>query len=609
MYLDSLFFFFFSCGSGKPIAIGGTRYFAGFSAKDDDFVKGSCFEVLAREGEVGKVVACFEDPASREAMVEYLVLWSCRKNGIERRPYWGHRGLLMRLDMHRVERVADCVGSRAMVETYEVYRRRVKFPSNAFYVCDGVRGDTLRVVPPDGEEAVADRGRHERIYEQRAVREELESQKTTTTTASSSSIVRALSRKKTEEDEEEDDDDVMPAQRLSYVMKKPENGMSKRPIAVAIRSPRVIIGREEEEELGQGGDCVFQDDSEEERRRLQVLKGVVEEPVDSSASDVLILSDVEDDGDRDKSSTKRKTLRRSSETKRQSKLKKPKPSMSSLKKIHFEFMEENDDEDVWEYKSVEEDEKKRRRRSTGVSDDDYDDEDEDDDDDGFIVKTGKQDVTLPSQFQASLSASESFCVWLEYIFFCESDSKFRKTLLEDPENMYASCVNKVERRIRSAAEVLGGGGHWYANFGENVRRWSKLGQGSDGRSGLMNVSCQVCGRTSLENFYPLRLHGDCYDAELLWEHGILKIRKGKKKPATVIAGESCRVKVLLFHELYHYKIKCLDSMQKMAKKIVSKDDSLNGEPRKLVETILMKDDWASTMFQHLERLLNDSTTL
>ena len=219
--------------------------------------------------------------------------------------------------------------------------------------------------------------------------------------------------------------------------------------------------------------------------------------------------------------------------------------------------------------------------------------------DDFVVEERGQQVSLPGAFRKSTPLGD-MQLYLEYIYFCENDPSFRDRCEKNPD-IYLPAVARVEKKVKSAAEVLGSGMHWQAACKKLLMQWSSMA--TVGARSVGKEHCDVCNK-SRDHVYQVRLSGYNYDSQRFMNRGVLNMSKTDstgKSSATIQVGSSCLEKANLFHNLFHFRFGSLTLVEKQVKRIVDKSPHLNSDEnaRKLIELVLVP-AFVRTRLQKLE---------
>ncbi len=529
------------------------------------------------DGRFGRIsVMWTEKSGERKATFVELLLLQRPEQDL---PYHGPAGLELLVDEYHTCRFASLRG-KIVVEDMATFRRRdaASFGPDVFYICDYVdkqRGLRHAEAPfkSQGPQAL----RVQRHVAHHVSPQEVEGLKVVRAPAPSASA-RAESPVKTS---------VLEPEEMVRAYQMVRHGDSRRRVPVlsereAAPMPKADLPLMTKQTAARGGGkCdLFVVDSEEEREKMLVEKGIVAEKIDSEGSpDLPAKSDMERSkvvlGSPAKKLHK-KRLKLESSARAASPPPPKKLSAFDLKRQKtFKFLEERDDDEAWAMESY------------SSSDDDF-----------FVEDEDEKAAHLPANFRA-MSLKEAFSLWLEFVFFCENDPLFRKRVDADPDNVYSAAVASVDKKIKAAAEMLGSGGHWNAATRNKLLSWTEL-QSRDVRA-MPGRKCDLCGKTLGEGLYSVHLYGQYYDGDLFWDEGILNVRK-KAVAEEICVGESCMQKAVLFHKLKNFKLRALSLMNNAGEQLVKKDPSLKGDRNAKALTDKIIDRCA-------ERLLAEMTSL
>jgi hypothetical protein len=591
------------------------EYFTTLEKEGVKYHVGSCH--LTKHGLFARVSALWTETADWRTgyFVEYQVL----QRPEVALPYHGSAGLELVLGDFRADRVSSLV-QRIVIEDLATFRRRdpTAFAPDVFYICDHVDKESgVRYA----EAPFRKMGTHALRVQHHVARA------VTVGEVAALEQPAAVPPEAAAPVKEEEESKV----RAFALVRRPDG---KRGVVVATQRDAAVmplaLPAVEPARASKKRD-VFVMDSDEEREEELVNKGIVAEKIDSEGSPVLkqtrlmmsspakrktvpegasksnavliakkAIKPLVLEGERaaKKGKTKEKKQKQAESPKppkkaeppkktemlKQRKIVAPKAAAKPLSEFDkkrqkkFAFLEDEDDEEgAWAMESY----------SSSSSD-------------SFFVNDDGADaaVEMPAQFR-TMTLKAAFNLWLEFVFFCEHDPLFRKRVNADPDNAYASAVVSIDKKIKTASEMLGSGGHWNAAARDKLCSWTKL-QTRPTRA-VEGRKCDLCGKTLNETMHLVQLHGQRYDGTTFWEKGILNVRM-HAEPEEIFVGESCMQKATHFHRLNHFKIRSLEWMQELSDSLAKADPKLRGDANasKLVDKV---------MERCAERLLAEMTSL
>jgi hypothetical protein len=224
------------------------------------FFPGEAFSVKGMEGKFGIVTALWIDGKGRH----WLEFCACTAPKIHKRlPYHGNSGLLLQADVIKNGLIEAMVGKKVTIESLEDFRVRETFEDTNFYICD-VHMQRKLVPYTTARVKGTWEKRFQNYVANQATRSDLEALIRQDDPVSDELVVELQS--------------TVAAPVRSYARARPENA-SRSVTVVSERSDGGILPASKvSEKPAQESEPVFVEDSEEERQRLLVQKGMLPEP-------------------------------------------------------------------------------------------------------------------------------------------------------------------------------------------------------------------------------------------------------------------------------------------------------------------------------------------
>ncbi|KAI9297929.1 hypothetical protein K502DRAFT_323011 [Neoconidiobolus thromboides FSU 785] len=207
---------------------------------------------------------------------------------------------------------------------------------------------------------------------------------------------------------------------------------------------------------------------------------------------------------------------------------------------------------------------------------------------------------IPTEFMKAMSLKDSFdlfcqvliknCIDLEYIegLYHEDDGSFRG---------YKAIANKLDDYRSSLVQSAA----WQSDFKSWVERFPILKV-----SQLCTVldGCEACEKRGRKSTFELNLSGPLYDPKYLQ-----KIPNPNKQTGMQYnVGKFCKVRVVIYHKLFHFKFNILCEIQELVREHTNEDNDFDVQFKKIYEE-LKSQGFIEQWYTSFEHILNKSSQL